>query len=191
MATLRLISTFLHKEFIVINLSEIYGDKIYYPKRTLPKAYILQFIVWEVFFNLVIAFGLTEIFNITWEYAVLKVYGLLFVYGLFKPLISWPFEFIYFNVFTRKYLASEMRHYLKVFSIPLNSDNISTYDDFLLSAAFNNNLDSNSRVLAAMQYSGVVNRIAAKPRLEKDYSKAWLSVLTELRMNNQIVIDEY
>jgi hypothetical protein len=163
----------------MISLSEVYGEKIYYPERTLPKAYTLQFILWEVFFNLVIAFVLTKVFDITWDYAVLKVYGLLFAYGLVKPVISWPFEVIYFSVFTRKYLASEMRHYLRVFSIPLNRDNVSTYDDFLLSAAFSSNLDANSRVLAAMQYAGVVNRIAAKPRLEKDYEKAWLDVLVE------------
>jgi len=163
----------------MINLSEIYGDKIYYPKRTLPKAYVFQFILWDVFFNFVIAFGITEMFHVTWKFAVLKVYGLLFAYGLLKPLISWPFELIYFNVFTRKYLASEMRHYLKVLSIPLNRDNVNTYDDFLLSATFNAKLDSNLRILAAIQYSGVVNRIVVKPRLEKDYEKTWVDVLLE------------
>jgi hypothetical protein len=163
----------------MINLPEFYGDKIYYPGRILPKAYILQFILWEVFFNFVIAFALTKVFDITWNYAVLKVYGLLFAYGLLKPLISWPFELIYFNLFTQKYLTSEMRHYLKVFSIPLNRDNASTYDDYLLSAAFSANLDSDLRVLAAIQYSGVVNRMAVKTRLEKDYEKAWLDVLLE------------
>jgi hypothetical protein len=163
----------------MISLSEIYGDKIYYPKKTLPKAYIIQFILWDVFFNLLIAFAITEVFDITWDYAVLKVYSLLFAYGLLKPAISWPFELIYFYVFTRKYLASEMRHFLNVFSIPLGRDNVNTYDDFLLSAAFSSNLDANSRVLAAIQYAGVVNRIAAKPRLEKDYEKAWLDVLVE------------
>ena len=57
----------------MIKLAEVYGDKIYYPKEILPKAYVTQFIIWDICFNLIIAFVITKVFGINWDYAILKV----------------------------------------------------------------------------------------------------------------------
>lgn len=167
----------------MISLAAIYGEKLFYPKRAYKRAKYIPFIA-AFIFDLVLAYAIVEIFKIKWNYAFIKVYGLLLLYGLVKPMIAWPINKLNDKLFLKPAIVSEIEHYLHVFNMQVNDDNSSAYEDYLLSAAFDESQGSKMQVLAAMTYAGVVNIITLNPRMDGIYYNAWCDTVSKFMKDN-------
>jgi hypothetical protein len=165
------------------SLAAIYGEKLFYRKKAYKKAKYIPFIA-AVIFDFVLAYAIVEIFEIKWNYAFLKVYGLLLLYGLVKPMIAWPIDKLNDKLFLKPAIVSEIEHYLHVFNMQLNDDNSGAYEDYLLSAAFDESQSSKVKVLAAMTYAGVVNIITLNPRMDGIYYNAWCETVSKYIKDN-------
>jgi len=167
----------------MISLVEVYGDKLYNRKEAYKKSKYIPYIsafIWDI----VVAIVAVKIFEINWDYAIIKVYGILFIYSLAKPIMTWPLDKLNYKMFLKDALILEMRHYLRVFNITLSEDNMCTYDDYLLSASFNNTLEDKEKVLAAITYAGVVHQMATNPRMDSVYYNAWSDTISEYIKDN-------
>ena len=152
-------------------------------KRHIRKRGIFLLIA-SVIFDLVLAYGIVEIFEIKWNYAFIKVYGLLLLYDLLRPMIAWPIDKLNYKLFLKSAIVSEIEHYLRVFNIQLNDDNSCAYEDYLLSAAFDESQGTKMQVLAAMTYAGVINLITLNPRMGGVYYNAWCETISKYMKDN-------
>ena len=167
----------------MLTLAQIYGDKIFYRKKAYKKSIYIPFIT-NVIFDFVLAYAIVEIFEIKWNYAFIKVYGLLLLYGLVKPIVAWPINKLNDKLFLKPAIISEIEHYLGVFNMQLDDDNSCTYDDYLLSAAFDESQGSKMQVLAAMTYGTVVSAITLYPRMDGVYYDAWCKAVSKYIKDN-------
>jgi len=157
----------------MINLAAMYGDQIFRRKEAYKNAKILTY-VFSLIIDLIVAFIIVKVFDIQWEYSILKVYAILIIFGFIKSILSWPIDWLNYILFIKEAMTSEINHYFHVFKILLHDDNSSTYDDYLLSAAFDNSIDKRLNILAAFTYAGIVNKYSTEPRMESMYYRAWI-----------------
>ena len=167
----------------MISLAAIYGEKLFHRKKAYKKTRYFPFIA-GVIFDFALAYAIVELFEIKWSYAFIKVYGLLLLYGLLKPIIAWPIDKLNDKLFLKPAIVSEIEHYLRVFNMQLNDDNSSVYEDYLLSAAFDESQGSKMQVLAAMTYAEVVNMITLNPRMDGIYYNAWCETVSKYIKDN-------
>jgi len=172
----------------MISLAAIYGEKLFYRKKAYKKVKYIPFIA-SVIFDFVLAYAIVEIFEIKWNYAFIKVYGLLFLYALLRPIIAWPIDRLNYKLFLKPAIVSEIEHYLHVFNMQLNDDNSCAYEDYLLSAAFDESQDTKMRVLAAMTYAAVVNIITLYPRMDGVFYNAWCKTISKYMKDNPEKVD--
>jgi hypothetical protein len=168
----------------MISLAEIYGEKIFYRKKAYKNAKYIPFIA-GIIFDFVLAYAIVEIFEIKWNYAFIKVYGLLLLYALVKPIVAWPIDKLNDKLFLKPAIVPEIEHYLRVFNMRLNDDNSGAYEDYLLSAAFDESQASKMQVLAAMTYAGVINIMDLNPSMDGIYYKAWCETVSKYIKDNR------
>jgi hypothetical protein len=164
-------------------LAAVYGEKIFYRKEAYKEAKYIPFIG-GIILDFGLAYAIVEIFQIKWEYAFVKVYGLLLLYDLVKFIIAWPIDKLNYKLFLKPAIVSEIEHYLRVFNMQLNDDNSGAYEDYLLSAAFDESQGSKMQVLAAMTYGTVVNTITLYPRMDGFYYNAWCEAVSKYIKDN-------
>src|SRR5437870_4234660 len=67
-------------------------------------------------------------------------------------------------------------HFLSVFKTKVNWDEVGTYDDFLLEAAFNETLSGDLRVLLAINYGTIVDTMTLSPHFENRCYKLFCQI---------------
>jgi hypothetical protein len=149
----------------MINLRGVYGNKIFDRKAAYANARYIPFVS-SCLLDIVIALAIIGIFNVHWDYAFLKVYGLLLLCGVLKYIFSALIDVINYRLIIRNSLTFEMKHYLNLFNISVNWDEVATYDDFLLEAAFNKALPDDLRVLSAINYGTIIDLMTLDPHFE-------------------------
>ncbi len=168
----------------MINLQKIYGDRIFNRKAAYRKAQYIPFI-YGFMIDMVVAFAIIWFFEIEWNYAFIKVYGILLCYDLLKYIFSSFSDYLNYKLWLRKAIASEIRHYLEIFSGNVNWREIATYDDFLLECTFNENLANDLRVLAAINYGAVANAMLSTQNFENRCHKVFSAVAPEFIQSRQ------
>ncbi len=149
----------------MINLRNVYGDKIFDRKASYRNARYIPF-MGSLLLDFILAWVITRVFQIDWEYAFIKVYGILLLFGFMKYAFSSMVDGLNYRLAVKDDMAAEMKHYLSVFNRNVNWHDVGTYDDFLLEAAFNQALPTDLRVLAGINYGTVVDTMALSPRFE-------------------------
>jgi len=159
----------------MINLRAIYGNKIFDRKASYRNARYIPFVAGLVL-DFLIALTIVRVFDVKWNYAFIKVYGVLLLYGGLKYVFSSSIDFLNYRLVIKNAIASEIKHYLRVFKTTVNWDEVGTYDDFLLEAAFNKTLSGELRVLAAINYGTIVDTIALSPHFENRCYKLFCQI---------------
>ena len=159
----------------MINLRAVYGNKLFDRKASYANARYIPFVA-GLLLDMVIALAIICVFDVNWDYAFLKVYGLLFLCGVLKYIFSSLIDTLNYRLIVKDAMASEMKHYLHVLNGNVNWDEVGTYDDFLLEAAFNEALPENLRVLAAINYGTIVDAMALDPNFENRSYKLFCEI---------------
>ena len=120
----------------------------------------------SLLFDVILAWVIIHIFRVNWEYAFIKVYGILLLFSILEYAFTAMIDVLNYGFTVKDAMAAEMQHYLSVFNRNVNWDEVATYDDFLLEAAFNQTLPPDLRVLAGINYGTVVDAMALSPRFE-------------------------
>ncbi len=167
----------------MINLRNVYGDKIFNRKIAYRKSQYIPFIA-NLILDAIVAIFIIWIFGINWEYAFLKVFGTLQIYGVLKLIYEFLFDFINYRLFLKKAIASEIRHYLGVFNINLNWNEVDTYDDLLLESAFNEKLPLELRILAGINYGTVIDAMSMSRKYENRCFKLFCDIAPDFRRND-------
>lgn len=162
----------------MINLTAIYGNTIFNRKKSYRVTRYIPLIA-SLIINTAIAVAIIRIFDVNWDYAFLKVCVLLFLFGITSYSLSFLIDLINYRLTIKDVLSSEIRHYLRVFNTNVNWSEISTYDDFLLEAAFNKALPDNLRVLAAINYGNVADAMSIDPHFENRCYKLFSEIVTD------------
>ena len=149
----------------MINLRNVYGDKIFDRKASYRNARYIPF-MGSLLLDFILAWIIIRIFHVDWEYAFFKVYGILLLSGVLKYAFTSMVDGLNYRLAVKDAMAAEMKHYLSVFNHNVNWHEVGTYDDFLLEAAFNEALPTDLRVLAGINYGTVVDTMALSPRFE-------------------------
>lgn len=149
----------------MINLRNIYGDKIFDRKAFYRNARNIPFVS-SLLLDFILAWVIIRIFHVNWEYAFIKIYGILLLFGALKYAFTSMVDGLNYRLTVKHAIAAEMKHYLSVFNCNVNWDEVGTYDDFLLEAAFNQALPTDLRILAGINYGTVVDVMSLSPRFE-------------------------
>jgi hypothetical protein len=88
-------------------------------------------------------------------------------------------DVVNYRLVLKSVMASEIRHYLNVFKKKDNWHEVGTYDDFLIEAAFNENLSVNMRVLAAMNYGTIASMMSFIPRFEDRLYRVFCEIVPD------------
>jgi hypothetical protein len=162
----------------MINLKAMYGDKLFEVKKAYRNTQFIP-IATGFMIDIFVAWVIVSVFDISWDLAVVKVFLILLLFGILKHIFSRLIGLLNFKLVLKKAMASEMRHYLKVFNKNVFWDRIATYDDFLLGAAYNITLDPEMRVLAGMLYGAKAAEMSITPSLENRYYEVFCEVYPE------------
>lgn len=149
----------------MINLANVYGDKIFDRKKSYKNARYIPF-VGSLLLDVILAWVIIRIFRVNWEYAFIKVYGILLLFSILEYAFTAMIDVLNYRFTVKDAIAAEMKHYLPVFNRNVNWHEIGTYDDYLLEAAFSQALPTDLRVLAGINYGTVVQTTALSPRFE-------------------------
>lgn len=163
----------------MINLRDIYGNKILDRKKIYRNVRYIPPLS-NLFFNMVIAWIIVELFPVTWDYAFIKVYAILLLIGFSNHIFFSLIDFLNYRLTIKQAIASEMRHYLSLFKNNVNWNEVGTYDDFLLEAAFNKSLSADLRVLAAINYGTITEAMFLSPhRSENRFYKIFCELFPD------------
>ena len=168
----------------MIDLKATYKNKIFDRKKSFANSRYVP-IVGGIVMDIVIAFAIVKIFNVNWEYAYIKVYIILCFYSFLKYIYLLSVDLLNHKLFIKNALTSEIRHYLDVFDTNVNWNEVATYDDYLLDAAFNKALSDDLRVLAAINYGTVIDTMAMNPQFENRCYKLFCEVAPEFIKNKR------
>ncbi len=168
----------------MINLRNVYGDKIFDRKASYGNARYIPFIG-SLLLDFVLAWVIIRVFQVGWEYAFIKVYGILLLFGVLKYVFTSMVDGLNYRLTVKNAMAAEMRHYLSVFNRNVNWHEVGTYDDFLLEAAFNQALPADLRVLAGINYGTVVGTMALSPRFENRSYRLFSQIAPEYAGNDE------
>jgi hypothetical protein len=171
----------------MINLKGIYGNKIFDRKASYRNARYIPFIA-NILLDLILAWVIVYVFDIDWDYAFVKVYLILLLFGVLKYIFTSIFDAINYRLTLKNAMSKEMHHYLTVFDSNVNWDEIGTYDDFLLEAAFNETHPTNLRVLAAINYGVVADAMRLSPHFENRLYKLFCKIVPDYIGNRREVI---
>ena len=149
----------------MINLRNTFGDEIFNRKESYRNRRYIPF-VGSLFLDFILAWVVIRIFHVDWEYALVKVYSILLLFGFLKYVFTSMVDGLNYRFAVKDAMAAEMKHYLSVFNLNVNWDEVGTYDDFLLEAAFNQALSTDLRVLAGINYGTVAEVMSFSPRFE-------------------------
>lgn len=162
----------------MINLKSIYGNKIFDRKASYKNARYIPFFT-GIFLDIVIAWAIVRVFDISWDYAFIKVYAILLLYGILKYIFSSFMGFLNYRFAVKPALASEIKHYINVFKNNVNWNEVGTYDDLLLEAAFDETSSTDMRVLAAINYGTVVDAMSLDPNFENRSYKLFCELVPD------------
>lgn len=149
----------------MINLRRVYGNALFDRKVSYRNGRYIPFAA-SLLLDILIGWAIVRVFDVNWNYAFIKVYAILLLYGILKHIFSSLIDFLNYRLAIKPAMVSEIRHYLKVFGSNVNWDEVGTYDDFLLEAAFNETLSTDLRVLAAINYGTIVDAMSLNPHFE-------------------------
>jgi len=149
----------------MINRRAIYGNKLFDRKASYKNARYIPFVA-DVLLDLILAWAIVRVFRVGWDYAFVKVYMILLLYGVLKYIFTSTVDALNYRLAVKNVMTDEMKHYLTVFNRNVNWDEVGTYDDFLLEAAFNETLPIDLRVLAGINYGTVLDAMALSPHFE-------------------------
>jgi hypothetical protein len=142
-------------------------------------------LVTSVLLDIAIAWAIVRVFDVSWDYAFIKVYAILLLYGILKYVFSSSIDFLNYRLAIKNAIAFEIRHYLSVFKNNVNWNEVGTYEDFLLEAAFSETLSPNLRVLGAINYGAIANMMSLSPRLENRYYKVFCQNVPDYITSNE------
>lgn len=162
----------------MINLRTIYGKKIFDRKASYRNTQYIPFLAGLVL-DIIIALAIIRIFDVRWDYAFIKVYGVLLLYGILKYIFSSSIDLLNYRLVIKDAMASEIQHYLRVFKDNTNWDEVGTYDDVLLEAAFDETVADDLMVLAAINYGTIVGAMSLSPQFEGRCYKLFSKIAPE------------
>jgi hypothetical protein len=167
----------------MINLRSIYGSKIFDRKTSYKNVRFIPFVT-SILLDIAIAWAIAWAFEISWNYAFIKVYVLLLVYGILKYIISSIVGSLNYRVTIKPALASEIKHYINVFKSNISWDEVGTYDDLLLEAAFDETSSPDMRILAAINYGTIVDAMSLDPHFENRSYKLFCEIVPQVIKSN-------
>ncbi len=159
----------------MISLQAIYDNKLFNQKRAYMSSWYVRF-VGGIGISIIAAYAVINFFDLGMEHAFLKIIFFLCIFDLTKTLLSYVFNKINYRMTMKDTIEGEVRHYLRVFGLPLNDENSGCVEDYLLEAAFDHRLDRNMNVLAAINYAQVVGIMSIDHKWDRYYYDAWLKV---------------
>ena len=141
----------------------------------------------SIVISTVATYVVIEFFDLRWEHAFWKVILIFIVFDLTKSLLAYLLGKINYHITIKDTIEGEVRHYLRVFGLPLDDENSGCVEDYLIEAAFDNRIDRNMNILAAMNYTSVVSIMSIDPKWDRYYYDAWLKIAPDLypQRNNE------
>jgi len=171
----------------MIILKNIYGNKIFNRKASYRNARYIPFVA-DLLLDLILAWALVRIFDVGWDYAFVKVYAILLLYGVFNYIFTSMVDALNYRLAIKNVMAEEMKHYLTVFNRNFNWNEVSTYDDFFLEAAFHDTLPTDLRVLAAINYGAVMEINSLSSKFESRSYRLFSQIAPDYILNDEKLI---
>jgi len=164
----------------MIDLATHYGENIFNRGKSQKIAGRVErygTIVLELLSKAILSLAVIKLLNVTMEYAFIIIFVILFVVDGVAPFVQRVLDIFNYKLFTKRAVASEIRHYLKVFGTDIDWSGVSKYDDYLYASAFNPSLSVDLRILAAINWSTVREFLRNNPQ----YNDRFYFLFQEIR----------